>query len=91
MCYLVDLRSANGHALLVLNKSKIKVAQKYKTFKDIPITHASMAQRAKCQIQMAEVLGSVLTGVTFCCTIFLFSPSKASDANITNIVIFVCL
>ena len=35
------------------------------------VTHASIAQRGAHQIQMAEVPGSVLTGVTFCCWIFL--------------------
>ena len=41
-----------------------------------------MAQRAEYQIQVAEVLGSMLTGVTFCCWIFCFHISEASDANI---------
>ena len=31
-----------------------------------------MAQGAECQIQVAEVLGSMLTGVTFYCWIFCF-------------------
>ena len=35
-------------------------------------------------IQMAQVLDSMLTGVTFCCWTFWFSHRKASDAN------FVC-
>ena len=41
-----------------------------------------MAQRAEHQTQMAEVLSSVLNGLTFCYWIFLFSRSKASGANI---------
>ena len=41
--------------------------------------------------EMAEVLGSVLTGVTFFCRFFLFSHSKASDANIAIIANFVSL
>ena len=36
----------------------------------LQITHASMAQRVEYQIEMAEVLGSMLTGITFCCWIF---------------------
>ena len=37
---------------------------------------ASMAQRAEHQIKVAEVLGSVLTGVTFYCWIFCFQIVK---------------
>ena len=33
------------------------------------------------QIQMTEVLGSILTGARFCCWILLFSRSKAPDAT----------
>ena len=40
---------------------------------------------------MAEVVSSMLSGVTFYCWIFLFSRSKASDANIATIANFVCL
>ena len=40
-----------------------------------------MAQRAERQIQVAEVLGSMPSGVKFYCWIFLFSRSKAFDAN----------
>ena len=47
-----------------------------------------MAQRAEHQIQVAEVQGSMLTRVTFCCWLFLFSQGKASDANIAIIVNF---
>ena len=49
-----------------------------------------MALRAECQIQMAEVSGSMLTGVTFYSWIFLFLHihKKASEATIAN---FVCL
>ena len=82
MCYLGDLRSAYGNALLALTKwseSKTEVVQEQKTIKDIPRQH--MAQKAEHRIQMAEVLVSMLTGVTFCCWMFLFSCSKASDLN----------
>ena len=37
---------------------------------------------------MAEILGSMLTGVTFYCWIFFFPHSKTSDANVAN---FVCV
>ena len=37
---------------------------------------------------MAEVLGSMLTGVAFCCWIFLFPHSKASDVKIAIIANF---
>ena len=46
------------------------------------VTHASIAQRGEHQIQVVEVPGPILTGVTFCFWIFLFSRSKVSDANI---------
>ena len=49
-----------------------------------------MAQRAECQIQMTEVLGLILSGVTFCCWI-LFLDSKASYAYVVIITNFVCL
>ena len=39
------------------------------------VTHASTAQQAECQIQVTEVLGSMLTGF------FLFSHSKACRAK----------
>ena len=48
-----------------------------------------MAQRAEHQIQMAEILGSMLTGVTFCCSIIF--GFKSFDANIAIIANFVCL
>ena len=35
-----------------------------------------MAQRAECQIQVAEILGSMITGVTFYCWIFCFHAVK---------------
>ena len=35
-----------------------------------------MAQRAEHQIQMAEVLNSIVTGVKFCCWIFCFHMVK---------------
>ena len=38
-----------------------------------------MAQKGEHQIQMADVPGSMLTGVTFCDWILLFSRSKACD------------
>ena len=90
MCYLEDLRSSYGHALVVLTnwyKSKIEVMQEQKT----QVAHASMVQRAEHQIQMAEVLGSKLIGVTYCCWIFLSSHGKAFDGNFTIIANFVCL
>ena len=37
----------------------------------------------------SNVQGSILTGVTFCYWIFLFSYNKASDANIGIIAILV--
>ena len=37
---------------------------------------------------MFEVPGSMLTRVTFCCWIFLFSCSEASDINIATIANF---
>ena len=45
-----------------------------------------MAQTAEHQIQISEVLGSVLIGVAFCCWIVLFSRGKAFGANIANLV-----
>ena len=44
-----------------------------------------MARRAEYQIQVAEVLDSMFTGATFYSWTFLFSCSKASDANIAKI------
>ena len=41
-----------------------------------------MAQIAEHQIQVSEVLGSILNGVTFYCWIVLFSRGKESHANI---------
>ena len=41
---------------------------------------------AECQIQMTEVLGSMLTRITFLWLDFLFSRSKASGVNIAIIV-----
>ena len=38
---------------------------------------------------MAEVPGSMLTGVTFCCWILLFLHSEARDAIIANFGYFV--
>ena len=67
----------------------IEVVQEQQTILRISqAPHAIMAQIAEYQAQMAEVLGLMLTGVKFCCWIFLFSHSKASDANIAK---FVCL
>ena len=41
------------------------------------VTHASTAQRGEHQIQMAEIPGSVLTGVIFCCwNFFCFHKGK---------------
>ena len=39
---------------------------------------------------MAEVVSSMLSGVTFCSWIFLFSRSKAYDANVDIFVNSVC-
>ena len=41
-----------------------------------------MAQKADRQIKLVEDLGSMFTWVTFFARFFLFSCSKASDANI---------
>ena len=50
-----------------------------------------MTQKAECQIRMGEVLGSMLTGITFWCWIPLFLHSKVSDTNIVIIANFMCL
>ena len=38
---------------------------------------------------MVEVPGSMITGLTFCCWIFLFLSSNARSAIIANLVYFV--
>ena len=50
-------------------------------------THASMAQRIERQIQVAEILDSMLTGVLLD---FLLS-CEVFNANVAIIVNFVCL
>ena len=40
------------------------------------LTHASIAQRREHQIQMTEVPGLILTGVTFCCCFLSFHVVK---------------
>ena len=47
-----------------------------------------MDQGAEYQIQVAEVPGSMLTGVTFYCWIFGFYIVKDFDANIAIIANF---
>ena len=47
-----------------------------------PVTHAWIAQIGEHHIQMAEVPGSMLTGVTFLSLEFLFLHGKACDAII---------
>ena len=52
------------------------------------VTHASIAQRGEHQFQMAEVPGSILTGVAgFLC----FLRRQTSDANTAIIANSVCL
>ena len=52
---------------------------------DLGVTHASTVQRGEHQIQMSEVPGSMPTVAE----LFLFSHSKACDANIANFGYFV--
>ena len=55
---------------------------------DLPSnTCLDSSERRGEEIQMAEVPGSVLSGVTVCCWIF-FPHSKARDANIVIIANF---
>ena len=45
-------------------------------YKISQVTHASIGQREKYQIQMAKASGLILIGVTFCCWIFCFHIVK---------------
>ena len=77
MCYLGDLRSTYDHTTTEWSNPRFEVVQEQKDNLGISqVTNASMAQRAECQIQMAEVQGSMLTGVAICCWIFCFHIVK---------------
>ena len=45
------------------------------------IEHVNLAQRVEYQTCMAELPGSILTGVTFCCWSFLFLGIVADLLN----------
>ena len=60
---LGNLRSVYGHALLVLASPSLKLYRNKDNLRISKVTHASMAHRAECRIQMAEVLGSMVIGL----------------------------
>ena len=84
MCYPGGLRSLYDHLLSVpakLSNSKVEVVQEERTIKGSQVLHDLMSQRGGNQIQMAEVPGSILTGVTFCCCILCPNFLKVSIAS----------
>ena len=66
-CYWFSLNDLSPRLKLCRTKDNLRISK---------VAHASMAQRAEHQIQMAEVLGSMLAMVTFCYWIFCFHIIK---------------
>ena len=86
-CKIETLSSLYYHALMILtksSKSKHQVVNE-QNFKDL----LSSTCQVSVERSMLDLESEALIGVTFCNWNFLFSHSKASDANIGIIAHFV--